>query len=59
VRRGSGTNGDDGLVDERAEQLNHGNLVEPVGGSRRGECGERRTRSMHRKVVEQGLLVRM
>ena len=51
--------GDDGLVDERAEQLDHGHLVEPVLGACGHERGERRTASMDRNVVEQGLLVRM
>ena len=50
---------DDGLVDERPEQLDHGHLVETVVGARRDECGERRTASVHRDMVEQGLLVRM
>ena len=50
---------DDRLVDERAEQLDHRHLVEPVLGARGHERGERRTASMNRNVVEQGLLVRM
>ena len=42
-----------------AEQLDHGHLVEPVVGARRDECGERRTASVDRDLVEQGLLVRV
>ena len=41
--------GDDGLVDERAEQLDHRHLVEPVLGTRSDEGVESRTASMHRK----------
>ena len=48
-----------GLVDERAEQLDHRHLVEPVVGARGDERAERRTASVHRDMVEQGLLVRM
>ena len=42
-----------------AEQLDHGHLVETVVGAGRDERGERRTASVHRDLVEQGLLVRM
>ena len=51
--------GDDGLVDERAEQLDHCHLVEAVVGACLDECGERRTASVHRDMVEQRLLVRV
>ena len=51
--------GDDGLVDERAEQLHHRHLIESVVGARLDERTERRTASVHRDVVEQRLFVRM
>ena len=49
---------DDGLVDERAEQIDHCHLVELVVGASRRSPG-RRAAAVHRDVVEQRLLVGM